>query len=248
MFESALLRPTRRRNAPLLWLTAAGLHLVGIAGILAASALHLPPLPPPPLREAFFAVALPPEPPPAERPTRVRLEATRAAVAPPVRQPEVVPEAIAPPTSAPEVAPASDLPLAPLGPSAGAGGEGSEEGVPGGAGEGDGCIGDCAPAVEADPGPIRMHAAITPPRLVARCQPTYTEAARRVRRQGIVIFEAVIDKDGTIRQARQLSPRLGLGLDESALECLEKLRYEPARLGDRAVSVYFSLTVQFSLQ
>ena len=64
--------------------------------------------------------------------------------------------------------------------------------------------------------------------------------------QGVVILEAVVDADGTVRNVKVLKG-LPMGLDQSAVEAVLTWRYEPARLEGRAVPVYFTFTISFSL-
>lgn len=85
--------------------------------------------------------------------------------------------------------------------------------------------------------PVRVYA---PP-------PVYTEMARRARREGVVIVEAVIGADGAVREAHILES-LGLGLDEATLRALAEWRFEPARKGGRAIPVIYNLAVHFRLQ
>lgn len=84
--------------------------------------------------------------------------------------------------------------------------------------------------------PVRLHAPL----------PAYTEPARRARRQGDVVVEAVIDLEGRVREARILES-LGFGLDESALRALAEWRFEPARKGGRPIPVLYTLVVRFRL-
>jgi protein TonB len=84
--------------------------------------------------------------------------------------------------------------------------------------------------------PLRLHAPL----------PAYTEPARRARREGDVVVEAVIDLEGRVREARILES-LGFGLDESALRALADWRFEPARKGGRAIPVLYRLVVRFRL-
>jgi protein TonB len=77
-------------------------------------------------------------------------------------------------------------------------------------------------------------------------EPVYPELARRVRAQGLVILQAVIDQEGRVVSAEIVrAPPMGLG--EAALEAVRQWRYEPAMLHGRPVAVTFSLTVRFEL-
>ena len=78
-------------------------------------------------------------------------------------------------------------------------------------------------------------------------QPAYTELARKARIQGVVIVEAIIDKEGRVTNVRVLKG-LPMGLDQSAVDAVKSWRFKPATLNGRPVSVYYSLTVNFRLQ
>jgi protein TonB len=84
--------------------------------------------------------------------------------------------------------------------------------------------------------PVRLEAPL----------PAYTEPARRARREGDVVLEAVIDLEGRVREARVLQS-LGFGLDEAALLALADWRFEPARKAGRPIPVIYRLVVRFRL-
>ncbi len=121
---------------------------------------------------------------------------------------------------------------------------------PGGGGDGDGPPG---PAVLPGPpspgsgGVQRYHVAMTKPEAIFKPSPVYTETARRAGKEGVVIVEAIIDLDGTVRDVQVLKG-LGYGLDESAVSAVERWRFRPATLDGRAVPVYYTLTVIFRLR
>jgi protein TonB len=83
--------------------------------------------------------------------------------------------------------------------------------------------------------------------VINKVNPVYTEAARRARIQGVVIVEAIIDKQGNVTNVRVLKA-LPMGLDQAAVDAVKKWRFRPATLNGRPVNVYFVLTVNFQLQ
>lgn len=85
-----------------------------------------------------------------------------------------------------------------------------------------------------------------PPVAVYHPAPVYPEAALAVRRQGAVIVEAVIDRKGSVVEAKVLRD-LGFGLGEAALRAIRTWRYQPATLDGRPVTVYLTVTVKFEL-
>lgn len=97
-----------------------------------------------------------------------------------------------------------------------------------------------------DPAPLRWRPGIVRPVKVEGPEPQYTEVARRAGVEGIVILEAVIGADGSVRDVRVLKS-LPFGLSEEAVRAVEQWRYEPAKLDGRPVAVLLSLTVRFGL-
>ncbi len=93
--------------------------------------------------------------------------------------------------------------------------------------------------------PVRLSA-YEMPRKVHDVAPRYPELAQRANIEGVVIIEAVIAVDGTVRDARVL--RSQPLLDHAALDAVKQWRYAPTRLGGVAVPVIVTVTVQFRLQ
>jgi protein TonB len=84
------------------------------------------------------------------------------------------------------------------------------------------------------------------PRKIHDVAPRYPELAQHAGVQGMVIIEAVIAVDGSVRDARVL--RSVPLLDHAALDAVKQWRYAPTRLGGVAVPVIVTVTVQFRLQ
>ncbi len=95
--------------------------------------------------------------------------------------------------------------------------------------------------------PVRFTGEMTRPIRLAGLDPAYTEPARKAREQGVVILDAVIDKNGIVTEIEVLK-ELGFGLTEAAVRAVETWRFEPARLGGRLIAVRYSLTVRFALR
>ena len=98
------------------------------------------------------------------------------------------------------------------------------------------------------PAPVapRRLSAYEMPRKLHDVAPRYPELAQRANVEGIVIIEAVIAVDGTVRDARVL--RSQPLLDHAALDAVKQWRYAPTRLGGVAVPVIVTVTVRFRLQ
>ena len=95
--------------------------------------------------------------------------------------------------------------------------------------------------------PLRVGGNVMAPVSVSRVDPQYTEIARRARIEGIVVIEAVIDRDGNVTDARVLKP-LPMGLDTAALDAVKRWKFKPGTLNGQPVPVYYNLTVTFRLQ
>ena len=86
----------------------------------------------------------------------------------------------------------------------------------------------------------------SPPQLVERVEPVYPDEARREGLQGAVLVQIVVERDGSIREAR-IAKGLGHGFDEAALEASRKLRFRPATQDGIPVSVQLNYEVNFQL-
>ncbi len=116
------------------------------------------------------------------------------------------------------------------------GGVGSGRGGGVGPGEGGGIGG----------GVFRVGGGVTPPQLIYRVEPEYTEAARKAKYQGTVVLYAVVGPDGRVRDLRVVRA-LGLGLDEKALDAVRQWKFRPGLKDGAPVAVAASIEVTFRL-
>lgn len=158
----------------------------------------------------------------------------------PLSQPIVVPSTIPPNTGA---EPPEDQEIVP----------GSEQlGGPGKGGPGPGIGYGSGGVVGTDENagvpdvPIHIGGDVKAPVPVSRLAPRYPELARIARIQGVVFLEAVIEKDGSVADVR-VTRDIGFGCGPAALEAVRSWRYSPATLNGRAVSVYLTIRVTFTL-
>jgi periplasmic protein TonB len=115
-------------------------------------------------------------------------------------------------------------------------------------GTGTGTEGNGTGGVEAPPsGPMRVGGDVKAPVPTTRVDPVYTEAARKARLNGIVVVEAVIDRNGNVDQARVVKG-LPLGLGESAVAAVRQWKFKPGTLNGQPVDVIFNLTVNFKVE
>ncbi len=96
-------------------------------------------------------------------------------------------------------------------------------------------------------GPIRVGGDVKPPVKLVSPSPQYTEIARKARIQGVVIVEAIIDKQGNVTNVKILKA-LPMGLDLAASDAVSKWHFKPATLNGKPVAVIYNLTVNFRLQ
>jgi TonB family protein len=107
---------------------------------------------------------------------------------------------------------------------------------------------DAPPPPEPE-GPIRFVVGgnITEPKKLSGPNPIYPEAARRARIQGVVVLECTIGKDGRVQRVKVLRG-LPLGLTETAVDAVNKWKFQPSTLNGKPVEVLYILTVRFNLQ
>lgn len=96
-------------------------------------------------------------------------------------------------------------------------------------------------------GPIMVVGDVVPPEKVNAPPPVYTEIARKARVQGVVIVQAIIDKDGDVTNVKVLKG-LPMGLEDAAVDAVKRWKFRPATLNGKPVAVYYNLTVNFRIQ
>jgi len=102
------------------------------------------------------------------------------------------------------------------------------------------------PPPPAPTGPIRVGGDVRAPVKTSGHDPDYTAAARNAKIEGVVIIEAIIDKNGNVRSTKVLKD-LPMGLATNAESAVKAWRFRPATLNGRPVEVYYNLTVNFTL-
>lgn len=87
----------------------------------------------------------------------------------------------------------------------------------------------------------------TPPRLMRKIEPQYTEQARDAKLTGRMVLSVVIGADGKIHEAQVLQG-LGMGLDEKALEAVKQWEFEPALKYGKPVDAKSTIEMNFRLK
>jgi periplasmic protein TonB len=87
---------------------------------------------------------------------------------------------------------------------------------------------------------------VTPPQIVYKVEPEFSEEARKAKHQGMVVLTIEVDPSGNVRNVR-VRQSLGLGLDEKAIEAVTHWRFRPATLDGKAVTTEAVVQVNFQL-
>lgn len=239
MFEETLIESARACRGRLRGMPvplSIALHALVLGGMVGASLWFVEDAPEPPVPVIFRSLAAPPPPlGVSARSNAVRQQTAKRA--PSFSRPVAAPTT-ASPTTEMEVpaAPETDLEEPGLG-------AGDPNGVPNSAGDGKSDQIGPERAVE---GAIRPGGDVRPPQLLERVEPDYPESERKARKEGIVILEAIITTAGFVDDVRVLKS-VDPVLDGSAGRAVARWRYRPATLNGRAVRVYLTVTVRFSL-
>jgi protein TonB len=244
LFSGDRRRAPHRSSIPVLISTAA--HVIVLGVLLAIPILYVraelpevpdmmafvvsaaPPAPPPP----------PPPPPPASTPSKTKVIKPVPTVSPRAAPVEAPPEIVEEPHVANE----------------------SEEGVPGGVEGGipggvvggvvGGILTDVPPPPPPPPAPVsrepvRVGGELKAPALVKRVEPEYPLLAVRAQVQGVVILEAVVDREGRVEDVRVL--RSIPLLERAAIDAVRQWRYSPLLLNGKPERFVLTVTVSFSL-
>jgi len=244
LFSEERRRAPHRSTLPVLVSTFA--HVIAIGGLLAIPVLYVSAdVPKVPEVLAFVAAAPPPPPPPPPAP---------AAPSRPSKSKAVTPTPPINPRTAPVEAPREIVEEAPV--------EAIDEGVQGGVEGGipGGVVGGVVGGLVSDlpmppppppppppvtQAPLRIGGDLKAPALVERVAPEYPLLAVRARVQGVVILEAVVDRQGRVEDVRVL--RSIPLLDKAAVTAVQQWRYSPLLLNGNPERFVLTVTVSFSL-
>jgi TonB family protein len=87
---------------------------------------------------------------------------------------------------------------------------------------------------------------VTPPQLVYKVEPEFSEEARKAKYQGVVVLTIEVDPSGAVRNVR-VRRSVGLGLDEKAVDAVSHWRFRPATLDGKPVTTEAVVQVNFQL-
>jgi len=95
-------------------------------------------------------------------------------------------------------------------------------------------------------GAYRIGGGVSAPVPIFRPEPEYSEEARKAKWQGAVLLQLVVDENG-VPQEIKVVRSLGLGLDQKAIEAVQKWRFKPGLKDGKPVPVSANIEVNFRL-
>ncbi|MHB1938465.1 MAG: energy transducer TonB [Acidobacteriaceae bacterium] len=128
----------------------------------------------------------------------------------------------------------------------GGSGSGFGQGAGGGIGSGDGGgIGQGSVGGYGG-GIMTVGGGVSAPVVIHRVEPEFTDQARRTKYQGVVSIGLIVDTNGN-PEGVHVVHRLGMGLDEKAIEAVRQYRFKPAMFQGRPVPVQMVIDVNFHM-
>jgi periplasmic protein TonB len=116
------------------------------------------------------------------------------------------------------------------------GGLGAGHGIGAGPGSGGGYGG----------GLMSVGGGVSAPAVLHAVQPEFSEQARQSNFQGTVSLQLIVDANGNPQNIR-ITRRLGMGLDEKAIEAVQQYKFRPAMYQGHPVAVQIVVDVEFHL-
>ena len=95
-------------------------------------------------------------------------------------------------------------------------------------------------------GAYRIGGGVSAPSVLFKVEPEYSEEARKAKFQGTVVLSVVVDEKGNPKELKVMRA-LGLGLDQKAIEAVEKWKFRPGLKDGHAVPVFATIEVNFRL-
>jgi TonB family protein len=96
------------------------------------------------------------------------------------------------------------------------------------------------------PEPLRIGGRIAQPKQIYRAEPLYPAVAKSARVQGVVEIEGVISEEGRIEHIKVVNGHPLL--NDAAVECVRKWKYEPGRLNGQIIEMPIKILVRFQLR
>jgi TonB family protein len=95
-------------------------------------------------------------------------------------------------------------------------------------------------------GVFKVGGGVAAPVPIFKPEPEFTEEARIAKHQGTVLLALIVGADGRTRDIRVVR-KLGMGLDEKAVESARQWKFQPATKDGKPVAVAINIEVDFTL-
>ena len=95
-------------------------------------------------------------------------------------------------------------------------------------------------------GVFRVGGGVSQPVIMYKVDPEYSEEARKAKYSGTVVLSVIVDTEGKASEIKVIKS-LGMGLDEKAVEAVQKWKFKPGMKGGSAVNVRAQIEVNFRL-
>jgi TonB family protein len=95
-------------------------------------------------------------------------------------------------------------------------------------------------------GVMNVGGGVSAPEVIHSVQPQFTSEARGANLQGVVGIQLIVDSQGYPQDVRVVR-RLGMGLDEEAIQAVRQYKFRPAMYQGHSVSVQMIIDVDFHL-
>jgi len=95
-------------------------------------------------------------------------------------------------------------------------------------------------------GAFKVGGGVSQPSVLVKVDPEYSEEARKAKYSGTVLLQLVVDIDGKAKSIKVVKG-VGLGLDEKAVEAVQKWKFLPGKKDGKPVPVYATVEVNFRL-
>ena len=87
---------------------------------------------------------------------------------------------------------------------------------------------------------------VSPPVLIYSVDAEFSDEARRAKYQGVSVVSLIVDAKGNPQRIR-IMRKLGMGLDEKAVEAVQQYKFKPSMLQGKAVPVEITIEVNFHI-
>lgn len=102
------------------------------------------------------------------------------------------------------------------------------------------------PSSAGDAAPVVLTKDITPPERTKVVRPVYPPEAEKAGREGRVLLQIVVKKDGSVQYHKTLKSMKEF--DNAAIEAVRQWKYKPAMKNGEPVSVYLTAMVNFVIE